>query len=87
MSLILPFDFSYWIGFIFGDSAIFTSIAILTIFGLAAYFRMTNLMAIMMVLAFALLLYPFGITGGLLVAITVVLVIIGVPIMMRLWNR
>lgn len=87
MAIHLPFDFEYFIPLFAGNTTIFAAIAILGILALAAYFRMTNMIAIMGVAIFGILLMTYGITENLFLLIVIVGVIIIVPVILRIFNR
>ena len=87
MAIHLPFDFEYFIPLFSGSTAIFTAIAVLAIFAMSAYFRMTNIIAIMMAEVFGIILMTYGITENLFILIVIVGGIILVPIILRAFNR
>lgn len=87
MAIHLPFDFEYFIPLFAGNTTIFVALAILGILGLAAYLRMTNLIAIIGVAIFGILLVTYGITENIFILIVIILVIIIVPVIMRIFTR
>lgn len=59
-NFIEPFEFGYWIRNVFsGSNAIFTAIALITITAMAAYFRMTAMMLVLILSIFMIMFYNY----------------------------
>jgi len=83
-----PFDLSYYIATLFaGDGRIFLAVAMIAILLMAAYFRMSNIVAISGLALFAFLMMPYGYTETLGLVIMIILAIIGGVIFVRTISR